>query len=402
MAAQQPIAFMSYVRSDDEHESGRVTQFRERLSGEVRVQTGEEFPIFQDRTDILWGQNWKERVEDTLDEVTFLIPVITPSFFRSGACREELERFLERENELGRSDLVLPVYYVGCPLLDDKERRAKDPLAEAIGSRQYADWRELRWEPFASPQVGRMLEKLAVQIRDALGRVAAPATPPGKPTDGKRTAAARRRAGRGRPAAAPPQEAEPAAEGGETARGPTPKTDVPTRVADPMHRGDHATITEAIQAANPGDRIIVRPGLYQEGMVIDKPLEIIGDGPLDEIVVQATGQKVVLFKAAMGRVANLTLRQMGGGNWYGVDIAQGRLELEENDIFGNAYAAVAIRDGGNPTLQRNQISKNREAARVYRGGGGTFEDNDLRDNARGAWVISADSEGNVKRDGNQE
>ena len=43
---------MSYVRSDDEHEEGRLTQFRQRLSGEVRMQAGQEFLIFQDRNDI--------------------------------------------------------------------------------------------------------------------------------------------------------------------------------------------------------------------------------------------------------------------------------------------------------------------------------------------------------------
>jgi len=55
---RQPVAFMSYVHFDDTHENGRLTQFRERLSAEVRMQTGEEFPIFQDRNDIRWGQNW--------------------------------------------------------------------------------------------------------------------------------------------------------------------------------------------------------------------------------------------------------------------------------------------------------------------------------------------------------
>ena len=98
---RQPVAFMSYVHSDDKY--GHLTQFRERLSDEVRMQTGEEFPIFQDRKDIWWGQNWKERIEESLDEVTFLISIITPSFFNSQACREELELFLEREKKLKRN-----------------------------------------------------------------------------------------------------------------------------------------------------------------------------------------------------------------------------------------------------------------------------------------------------------
>jgi hypothetical protein len=35
--SSNPIAFMSYVRMDDAHENGRLSQFRERLSGEVRI-----------------------------------------------------------------------------------------------------------------------------------------------------------------------------------------------------------------------------------------------------------------------------------------------------------------------------------------------------------------------------
>jgi hypothetical protein len=53
-----PAAFMSYVNFDDTHEEGRLTEFCRRLSGEVRMQTGEESCIFQDRKDIDWGQQW--------------------------------------------------------------------------------------------------------------------------------------------------------------------------------------------------------------------------------------------------------------------------------------------------------------------------------------------------------
>lgn len=40
---ERPAAFMSYVRSDDQHENGRLTELCKRLSGELRLQTGEEF-----------------------------------------------------------------------------------------------------------------------------------------------------------------------------------------------------------------------------------------------------------------------------------------------------------------------------------------------------------------------
>ena len=80
MPKNKPAAFMSYVHSDDKY--GQLTTLRERLSDEVQMQIGTEFPIFQDRKDIQWGQNWKERIENSLDETTFLIPIITPSFLQ--------------------------------------------------------------------------------------------------------------------------------------------------------------------------------------------------------------------------------------------------------------------------------------------------------------------------------
>src|SRR5215472_38361 len=110
---------MSYVRFNDQHDDGQLTSFRERLATEVRAQTGEEFVIFQDRNDIAWGQNWQQRIEETLDTVTLLLVIITPGLFRSSACRTEVMTFRERERTLGREDLILPMYYIGAREMDD-------------------------------------------------------------------------------------------------------------------------------------------------------------------------------------------------------------------------------------------------------------------------------------------
>lgn len=373
MAKRQSIAFMSYVRVDDQHENGRLTQFRERLGAEVRMQTGEDFPIFQDRNDILWGQNWQERIETSLDEVTFLIPIITPSFFKSPACRDELERFFEREKKLNRSDLILPVYYVETALMHDEAKRANDKLAQAIAARQYADWRELRFDPFTNPQVGKMMARLAVQIREALERDQ-PIKKAGVTGEmiNKATSTA---------AELPletPQVTESKSTLGQFASQASAKNVPPTLVVDQLHRGNHVTITEAINAAKPGDRILVRPGFYQEGLIIDKPLEIVGDGGPGEVVIQAEGKDVILFKATMGRVANLTLRQMGGGEWFGVDITQGRLELEDCDIISQSLACIVIRGGADPRVRRNRIHDGKQSGIfVCENGQGTLEDNDI-------------------------
>lgn len=54
--------------------------------------------------------------------------------------------------------------------------------------------------------------------------------------------------------------------------------------------------------------------------MIDEPLEMIGDGPVADITIQASGTHPLQFQANIGRVANLTLRQAAGeGNWCGAD-----------------------------------------------------------------------------------
>lgn len=425
----RPAAFMSYVHLDDKY--GHLSQIRERLADEVRIQSGEEFLIFQDRNDILWGQNWKRWVEESLDAVVFFIPVITPSFFRSKHCRDELEKFLLCEKRLNRRDLVLPIYYVSTPLLDDPEKRCNDVLAELITERQYADWRELRFESFDSPEAGRMFGHLAGQIVQAIYRT--------DPVPVK-IAAARLDAG------SDPPESEKA--------GPIAPANIaddpPVLVVDQMHRGDHATIEEALTAAHPGDRILIRPGLYEEGMIMDKPLEIVGDGDLCDIVIRSSGKPALSFKTTRGRVSNLNLQSLEKGDCACVDISQGLLELEdctissqdqvcvaihgnadprlrrnrihesglssgiliyedgqgtleENEIFGNAQAGVEIRGKGRPTLRRNLISRNRwSGVRIRECGGGTFEENDLRGNIQGAWEISEECKPNLKLSGNLE
>ena len=330
---KSPAAFMSYARFDDRHD-GQITKFRESLSDEVGEQIGEEFPIFQDDNDIAWGQAWQRRIDDTLDAVTFLLVIITPSFFHSNACREEVNRFLARERKLRRQDLILPVYYVSTPELEEPGRRDADPLAQELARRQVADWRELRLEPLDSFPPRKQLAQLATRIRDAYL---------------------------------------------EYVRS--------THVVDPSpQRGDFTTVGAAIKAARPGDRILVRPGLYKEGLVIRKPLEILGDGPVADIEVWARNADAIWFKASTGRVANLSLRQAGCTDeseeeWYGVDISQGRLELEDCDVASQDTACIAIRDGADPHLRRNRLHDGEYGVNVYDHGLGTLEDNEITANA---------------------
>ncbi len=382
MADTKPVAFLSFVSSDFQHEEGRIAQFRERLTDEVSMHTGKEMSIFQDRDDTLWKTAWEERVEEAhagegSADPAFLIAFITPRFFRSDQCKGEMEAFLELERRLNRHDLVLPLYYVRCPFLDDDAKQSGDDLVNSIVNREHRfDWRELRFQPFSAPEVGKALEELALRISDVLEppqqsrlvRMAMERVP------GFRR---QQRPGDIRPSQSQLVEADSdileGVEGEE--RGPR------TRVVDPMGRADHVTISEAIAAADSGDRILVRPGLYQESLVIDKPVEIIGDGETEDIVIQSVGANAILFKTTMGRVSNITLRQMHGGEWFCVNATQGRLFLEECDITSLSLACVAISGGADPRLRRNRIHHSKQSGViVYDNGLGNIDDNDIYSN----------------------
>jgi F-box protein 11 len=152
-------------------------------------------------------------------------------------------------------------------------------------------------------------------------------------------------------------------------------------IVDQMHRGDYATISDAISAAPPGSRILVRSGVYDEGLVIDKPLEIEGDGNLGEVVIRAEGKDVILFRTARGIVSNLVLMQMGGGKSYCVDIQQGVLELSGCDITSESLSCVAIHGRAYPKLRGNKIHDGKNGILVYENGQGLIEDNDIFRNA---------------------
>lgn len=57
-------------------------------------------------------------------------------------------------------------------------------------------------------------------------------------------------------------------------------------IVDPSGSGDFTTIAEAVADAADGDVILVRPGNYDESIVIDKGITIRGDGDRDDVIIE--------------------------------------------------------------------------------------------------------------------
>ncbi len=161
----KPDAFLSYTRFDDRY--GKVAEFRKHLSDIVEEVSGDRFEIFHDvddETGVRIGQNWNSVLDAKINETRFFIPILTPKFFKSRNCRNELRNFLKLEKEAGRDDLILPIYFIESRILEDPMLLANDDLAQVVSARQFWDWRKLRKKRINSTVVVDNFERLARQI----------------------------------------------------------------------------------------------------------------------------------------------------------------------------------------------------------------------------------------------
>ena len=171
MPMRDRTGFLSYVHADDQAEGGRIKQLASDLGDQYAMISGEPINIFVDRDDLVWGDNWREKIDASLNSGLFFIPVITPRFFESTECRRELQTFVRSADSVGARELILPLVYVNVPSLSDES--PGDEAAALIKTFQWEDWRDLRFEDRASGTYRRGVARLAQRLVDANQRVIA-------------------------------------------------------------------------------------------------------------------------------------------------------------------------------------------------------------------------------------
>jgi hypothetical protein len=182
--------FWSYAHSDNENDESGILGLAERLRSEYELLTAEPLELFIDRGELLWGDDWRERIAVALERVTFFIPIITPTYFRRRECRAELLRFAREAKERGAERLILPVYYIGVPELETDEVPADEAMA-IVKPLQRQDLRRLRLESRDGAHYRTLVNSLAARIieiarnaeeGDEVGRGAGPVGAPLEPS----------------------------------------------------------------------------------------------------------------------------------------------------------------------------------------------------------------------------
>jgi hypothetical protein len=168
--------------------------------------------------------------------------------------------------------------------------------------------------------------------------------------------------------------------------------------------GHFLTLTEAIQHAQPGSRLVVRPGVYDEGLVIDKPLEIIGDGVLEGIIVRAIASSCLVMQTDEATIRNLTFRGEARGSggsddgFFAVDIPHGRLLLDGCDISSDSLACIAIHNPtAAPVIRACRIHHGADSGIfAFDGAQGVIEACDISENANVGVAITGGASTSVR------
>ena len=155
--------FLSYVRSDDEHERGRIVAFAHDLVETYSFLYGGHLQLFVDREGIPWGRRWAEWLTREAGAATFLLAVVTPAYLRSDACRGELEEFTALAARNRQTEkLLLPLMWV------EAHGTPGDPVWQRIQASEYEDVTTLwQLEPGSTAYVA-VVRKLAGRLKQTI------------------------------------------------------------------------------------------------------------------------------------------------------------------------------------------------------------------------------------------
>jgi len=168
-------AFLSYAHADNDREQGRILHLRDLIRDEFETLTGETIEIFTDNPEIRWGQDWRARLDEALQETTFFIPVLTPTYFVRDECRREMTQFVTSASSLGLDRLLLSIRYIPVP---DLRPESSDELKSIAARMQYVPWDELRLVDESAAVHRRGINSLATSLVRLTAELESSSSPP--------------------------------------------------------------------------------------------------------------------------------------------------------------------------------------------------------------------------------
>lgn len=184
-----------------------------------------------------------------------------------------------------------------------------------------------------------------------------------------------------------------------------------TLTVDPA--GPLPTLAEALARAQPGDRIVVRAGVYREPtLVVDTRVEIVGDDTRGAVVLDGSNARGIMTVTADGvRLRGLTFRDVGTSfvDDLAAVLVEGASDCEiTGNTFEDAFFGVYLAETSDCVVAGNTFrgpnakeSQAGNAVHAWYSRDLTIQDNDIRGHRDGIYfefVEDSVVEGNVSEE----
>ena len=128
------------------------------------------------------------------------------------------------------------------------------------------------------------------------------------------------------------------------------KAEPRTWIVDDDGPADFHTIQEAIDAANPGDTVYVRAGIYCENVIVSKTISIIGEDNVKTVIDGRKGSYVIQIVNNNVTISGFYIKN---GTW-GIFAESRNSTIEDNKVLDCTYA-IFVSGSGNK-IRRNLIT----------------------------------------------
>lgn len=158
--------FFSYAHADNAFDF--LSHFKEDLCTEFKIISSSALDLYIDRETISWGDNWRKSIASGINDASFFIPILSPNYFKSGSCRAELTQYMNKAEELGVKDLLLPLLFVN---IKSDWLGLDDALVSSVLEYQYLDITSLRFLERGSGQYIKIVNCAAARLWEANARL---------------------------------------------------------------------------------------------------------------------------------------------------------------------------------------------------------------------------------------
>jgi len=179
-------------------------------------------------------------------------------------------------------------------------------------------------------------------------------------------------------------------------------------------KNHYHTISEAINMAEPGSTVLIKPGIYREDLNIYKELTLAGEGNSSDIIIENNEDTLLKIKSEKFTLKNLTLSCHR--DYPVIDLQSCRAVIEKCNISGGKYGIFAgnkstsfiedctvsknqtgiiATDASVCTVKNSSITSNYDTGIIFSHSEGTVENTLLSHNKTAGLEIASKSKGKI-------